>query len=312
MQPIDMEKILKDAPFDVSVIIPAKNEKRNICTCLDAVFDQRTKYSYEIIVIDSGSDDGTVELVEEYESVRLLEIEPRAFGHGRTRNMGASVSRGRYLVFLNADAIPVGTGWLDALIDPLTADKDGKLAGVFSRQLPRENCYLYMARDLNASMPAQPRRITKPGRLTSMLFSTVSAAIPKRVWLQKGFKQNIIIAEDQDWARSVLKEGFHILYRPDSEVVHSHNYTPQQLMKSKLDIARATNPFKSRFSALTLGGLLVLGGAAFKIIGDFYYIWFKTPNAMTREDKTEECKISMEARWASFTGRYKGWIYKDE
>ena len=305
-----MEKIgdKNKADIDVSIVIPARNEGETIGQCMDAVCQQDTLYKVEMIVIDSGSTDNTPDVVKFYPLVKLIQIEPEAFGHGKTRNMGADMAAGHYIVFLNADAIPVNTHWLNALIDPLKENKD--VAGVFSRHIPKKGCYLYMVRDLQNSMPKKRmvRTGTGIGRLDFMLFSTVSAAIRRDVWQQYPFDRDIIIAEDQAWAKKVLNKGLKILYEPASMVYHSHNYTPRQLMENKRKIGQASGRFKNRMSALVLGFLLMTGGIVVKVTGDIFFILFKQSERISFAQKVREIKMSLIARFASFWGRYNGWL----
>ena len=294
------------ANIDVSIVIPARNEGKNIGQCLQAVNKQEAPYAFEIIVIDSGSTDNTVEIVNQYPLVRLVQIEPGEFGHGRTRNLGAEMANGHYIVFLNADAIPVNTNWLSLLIEPLTRDKT--IAGVFSRHVPKEDCFLYMVRDLQNAMPGKKILRTHAGKMDFMLFSTVSAAVSKETWRQFPFDNDIIIAEDQDWAKKVLNNGKKILYEPASMVSHSHNYTPRQLMENKRKVARASARFKNRFTALTVGFILAAGGILVKGMGDMAFILFKTPKKIPFRKKIKEIKMSLIARFAAFRGHYKGWI----
>lgn len=294
------------ANIDVSIVIPARNEGENIGQCLQAVNKQETPYTFEIIVIDSGSTDNTIDIVNQYPLVRLVQIEPGEFGHGKTRNLGAEMAKGHYIVFLNADAIPVNADWLNPLIELLTRDKT--MAGVFSRHVPKDDCYLYMVRDLQNAMPGKKILRTYAGKMDFMLFSTVSAAVSKETWQQFPFDNDIIIAEDQDWAKKVLNNGKTILYEPASMVSHSHNYTPRQLMENKRKIARASGRFKNRFVALTVGFILVAGGIFVKIMADMFFILFKTPKKIPFPKKMKEIKTSLMARFAGFWGRYKGWI----
>ncbi len=291
--------------IDVSVVIPARNEEANIRRCLEAVLGQETLFRVEIIVIDSGSEDATVEIVRSFPQVQLIEIPAREFGHGRTRNLGAEEARGTYVVFLNADALPMDPVWLNHLIDPMNRHAD--IAGVFSRHFPREDCYLYMARDLYTSMPDRQMLRTRAGALDFMLFSTVSGAVRKEIWRRFPFQPDIIIAEDQDWARKILDQGYNILYQPTSAVRHSHNYTSRQLKQNKQAIGRASGRFNNRFSALTLGLVLAVGGMVVKMAGDAVYIWFRSHRKISISRKIKETGISLAARAASFYGRYLGW-----
>lgn len=292
----------------VSIVIPAKNEAKNIAQCLDAIYSQETGtgFHFEIIVIDSGSTDSTIHIIKKYPTVNLIQINPGDFGHGKTRNLGAEMAKGDYIVFLNADAVPLNARWLTSLIEPLMTNQN--LAGVFSRHLPREDCFLYMKRDLLTSMPDQKITRTKAKKMDSLLFSTVSAAMPKKIWQQFPFANDIIIAEDQDWAKKILNNGLAILYEPASIVRHSHNYTSRQLMENKWKVGKAEGRFHNKITALIAGFVLMACGIVYKIIGDIIYIFFRTPRQFPFSRRLKEIKISFAARVAGFWGRYNGWI----
>ena len=304
-----MEQTVEDfkEKVDVSIIIPAKNEEENIGKCLEAVYKQERNYRFEVIVIDSGSADRTRDMVKKYPLVRLVEIQPGEFGHGKTRNLGARDSKGDYIVFLNADAIPVDKYWLNSLVAPLTKDK--KIAGVYSRHIPKEGCYLYMVRDIQKSIPGKPMVRSQTKSFDFMIFSTVSCAIPRDTWSKYPFKDDIIIAEDQEWAGRVLDQGLKIVYEPTSRVYHSHNYSPRQLFEIKRNTAISTRRFKTRFCALVCGFILMIVGMNLKMIGDIIYIFFKFKGSFSR--KIKEVRTSFKARMASFLGLYKGWISED-
>src|ERR1700690_1861163 len=101
--------------IETSVLIPAKNEALNIRSCLDAVFSQPKKAEFEVILVDSGSSDGTPEIVSSY-PVRLYRIAPEEFHHARTRNYLARLARGKYFIYLNADAFPASPNWMHSLL----------------------------------------------------------------------------------------------------------------------------------------------------------------------------------------------------
>lgn len=106
---------------DVSVIVVNYNGRHWLERCLVAIREQLTAGD-EIILVDNGSTDGSVELVRERISgVRVLVL-PRNFGFAGGNNAGARVATGAYLVFLNNDTIPQA-GWLKALREPLDGDQ---------------------------------------------------------------------------------------------------------------------------------------------------------------------------------------------
>ena len=78
---------------DVSIIILTKNGEEHLDALLQSVGEQETSCRTEIIVIDSGSRDNTLSIVDRY-PVRLHCIPPEEFGHGKTRNLGAGLARG--------------------------------------------------------------------------------------------------------------------------------------------------------------------------------------------------------------------------
>jgi rhamnosyltransferase len=87
----------------ISVIVPVKNGEATIKECLDAIIRQTIYPSIEIIIIDSGSTDNTLEILKTF-PVRLITIEPGSFNHGLTRNMGAGAAAGKLLYFTVQDA----------------------------------------------------------------------------------------------------------------------------------------------------------------------------------------------------------------
>ncbi|GAG06643.1 unnamed protein product, partial [marine sediment metagenome] len=100
-----------------SIIILTKNAGNEFEKLLDAVFSQSSK-DFEVVLIDSGSTDKTLEIAKGF-PVRIHKIKPESFDHGGTRNLGAKLAKGKYLVYLTQDAIPANRMWLENLIKPL-------------------------------------------------------------------------------------------------------------------------------------------------------------------------------------------------
>ena len=131
------------------------------------------------------------------------------FHHGRTRNLGAELARGETLVFTSQDAYAAGDAWLARLTAPLR--DDDTIAGVYGRQLPHEDArppeqyfldFLY----------GPDRRVQRldPGHELSFeatLFSNVNSALPRRVWEAFPFADDIVMSEDQEWSRRILRAG---------------------------------------------------------------------------------------------------------
>ncbi len=299
----------------ISIIIPTKNEEKNIKRCLEAILKQKIQANNEIIIIDSGSTDDTVTIIKEFQikekqNIKLFEILSEDFGHGKTRNMGADLANGNYLVFLNADAFPVDENWLSQLIDGF--NKENNIAGVFSRHLPKENCHLYMVRDLKKSMPTVSYVRNRQKALEYMIFSTVSCMILKKIWNKYPFKDDIIIAEDQHWASQILKNNLKIGYQANSLVYHSHNYSFKEMYNVKYKVSKSSEDFNSKISAIILGLVLVIGGITIKLLDDLGFIFSRENKSLSLSQKFIELRNSLKARFAGFSGKYVGWISKKD
>ena len=96
------------APPKISVVIPTLNEGKRIRNCLLSIANQDFPYSYEVIVIDGGSNDNTLKIVKSFDVTRVEEAE---LGRGRARQLGAEVATGDILIFTEADCI-VPSDWL--------------------------------------------------------------------------------------------------------------------------------------------------------------------------------------------------------
>jgi rhamnosyltransferase len=212
-----------------SIIIPTKNEEPNIGACLDQVFGQRVDFPFEVLVIDSGSRDRTIEIVQKYPA-RLLQIAPGDFHHARTRNLGGRASSGTFLVFLSGDAIPVDHGWLNALLRNF---QEPRVAAVYGRQVAKADAkperVFFMQHRYGTQRIAKSARDEAAGKYILYQFSNVNAAIRRDVWELTPFPEDIDAYEDFSFAIQAIKQGHTIVYEPDAAVVHSHNYS---LLKS--------------------------------------------------------------------------------
>src|SRR5512142_1312443 len=119
-------------PF-VSIILRSFNEGWALRETLPALRAQDYK-RWELIVIDSGSTDGSVELIEQMQPRHFVRLEPREYNPGRVLNRGMSLARFEVGIFLNADATPQGSNWLRPLVEALA---DPQVAAVYGRQIPR-------------------------------------------------------------------------------------------------------------------------------------------------------------------------------
>ena len=132
----------------VSVIMRCKNSDWVIGQTLTALFCQSYK-DFELIVVDSGSTDRTLEIVKQY-PLRLIQIEPTEYYPGTVLNMAIEQSDSELIVFLNADAVPLRKDTLQKLID---AFDDDSVQADFARQIPRPEADTWVKRDYAQSFP---------------------------------------------------------------------------------------------------------------------------------------------------------------
>lgn len=219
-----------------SVVILTKNGERYLHSLLDALFGQKLNGRFEVIVIDSGSRDRTLTIVAEYPDAWLYEILPEEFGHGKTRNLGAELAHGEFLVYIPQDATPVGHDWLEKLLRPF---ENPAVAGAYARQVPRSDANAmekFFLGDAYSSTP-ETRSLAsgEDASLARCFFSTVSGAIRASIWACHPFREDIIMSEDQAWANEIMRAGHAVAYAPDSCVLHSHQYGIADVFRRNFD-----------------------------------------------------------------------------
>ena len=98
--------------MDLSIIIPVYNKSKLINRCLDSIFSQTTKYSYEVVLVDDGSTDNSVELIKTRTESNIILFEQQNAGPSVARNKGVELSHGKYCAYLDADDY-----WEDGFIE---------------------------------------------------------------------------------------------------------------------------------------------------------------------------------------------------
>lgn len=198
---------------------------------LTALDRQAGAVDRQLVVVDSGSTDGTLDLLRA-RGAAIVSIAPGTFNHGSSRNEGLARATGEFAVLIVQDAVPASDRWLEALLAPLLADP--AVAGSFARQQPWPDASALTAHYLSTWVAAQaiPRVIgpfTREAfeamppaeRHLACAFDNVCSCIRMRTWRAHPFRATPI-AEDLEWARDVLLAGHKLAYAPDAVVWHSH------------------------------------------------------------------------------------------
>lgn len=221
----------------VSVLIRTKNEARDISKALELIRNQSWQ-PIEIIVVDSGSTDRTVEIVKQHSDINLIQIAPEEFTFGRSLNIGFQAARGEVVVSLSAHAFPCDCYWLENLVKLFD---DPKVAGTYGKQVPQPDAWPPVRRDYLEFYGDRLRLQTRLDKWYEHDFSNANSAIRYRCWQERPFDETLTGSEDREWARAMLGLGYQIVYKPEAAVYHSHNEPLFKVYQRTYREALATN-----------------------------------------------------------------------
>jgi rhamnosyltransferase len=191
---------------------------------------------FVLVVIDSGSSDGTREAADAA-GARVECIDQREFNHGGTRNRAIALTSGERVCLLTQDARPMTKSYVANLVRPFD---DESIDGVYARQFPRGDCDPLLAERLrrwSATRDEPEQKSLVKGdalkslaafealppleRYLSSVFDNVASAVRRSTWKQLHFPERTF-GEDVAWGRLVLRAGGTLAFEPTAEVEHSH------------------------------------------------------------------------------------------
>jgi O-antigen biosynthesis protein len=216
---------------EVSIIIPVFNELHFTQACLASIQEHQGSDRFEVIVVDDGSTDATVDAVPRIPGIVYTRNETNS-GFIASCNRGAEKARGHYLVFLNNDTL-VRAGWLCTLLD--TFDQEAK-AGIVGSKLLYPDGRLQEAGGIiwsdgsgwNYGKFDDPQKPEYNYLREVDYCSAAALMIPKKLFQHLGgFDSRYVPAyyEDTDLAFKVRQAGYKVLYQPLSEVIHYEGAT---------------------------------------------------------------------------------------
>lgn len=219
----------------ISIVIPTWNGGEIFRKNLYAVKNQKFNKKVELIIIDSGSSDGTPEAAEEAGAI-VIRIDQKDFHHSRTRNLAVSHAQYDEVVLLVQDAIPYSNHWLDDLTNAIT---DTNVVAAYGKQIPHDDADVY-ARfevDYHGEYLGDERRIqslNSPNQFMAMSYEEALrcvrfdnvCAIYKKDMLSRFPFPDIAFGEDMAWAKEVILKGHKVVFDPSIQVKHSHNRPP--------------------------------------------------------------------------------------
>lgn len=209
---------MKPIKPSVSIIMRTKDVADIVGQTLAALYSQTVR-GFDLLVVDSGSTDATLEIVGRYPA-RLIQIRPEEYYPGRVLNRAIADTDGDIVVFLNSDVVALRPDTLEKL---LSAFNDPRTMAAFARQLVRPEAHDWVIRDYIEAYPASGEAPLWQA------FSLPLAAMRREAWQIQPFYTDAWGSEDTEWGVRARERGFKVAYVPESLVMHSHNYTLRQL-----------------------------------------------------------------------------------
>ncbi len=222
-----------------TVFIPTYNAQPYIEDILQQLEKQKLNENFEVLIIDSGSTDNTLKIINKYLNKKTLnlrfhEISNSEFGHGKTRNLAAEMARGEFVVYLSHDAIPAHNKWLYELIKPFELNK--KISGVMGAQIPRtfappiikfqvQDAFSGFGPYFGTTIFYKDSFLKEAQHFydSAAFYSDVNSAARKSILTSRLPYRDVPYAEDQIFGRDILEANLMKAYAPRGSVVHSND-----------------------------------------------------------------------------------------
>ena len=198
-----------------SIIIRTYNEERYLPELFSAIEKQTIlKSEYEIIVVDSGSQDKTVSIAESF-GAAVVRIDKKVFSFGKSLNDGCNAANVDVLVFISGHCIPVDGFWLERIIAPI---QRGDVSYTYGKQEGRDTTKFSEYQVFRKYFP-EKSMIPQSGYFCN----NANAALKRCVWEKFHFDEKVTGLEDMCLARTLVESGQKIGYVSEAAVFHIHN-----------------------------------------------------------------------------------------
>jgi len=272
-----------------SIIIRAFNEEEHIGKLLTGI-DQQTFQEREVVLVDSGSTDATLEIASKYD-VKIVNIKSSEFTFGRSLNRGVEAAEGTYIVIISAHCYPVYPDWLEQLLRPFedqqVAVSYGKQRGADSNHYSEHQFFRTYFPDI--SQPDQGQPYTH----------NANAAIRRSLWEEHPYNEEITGLEDLAWSSWAKSQGYSIAYVSEAEIIHIHKETIKQIHNRYRREAIAMKQLlpESHFSIRNMIGMFIQ-----KSFSDLY---------QARKDRVfwKELLNILSFRLVQYLGTWEGYRY---
>lgn len=270
----------------VSVVIRAFNEGHHLGKLL-AGLEQQTVRPDEIIVVDSGSTDNTVEIAKAA-GCRIVTIPKDLFSFGRSLNYGCEAATGEILLIVSAHVYPIHDGYVDHMTRPFA---DNKTDIAYGRQVGDHRTKFSESRIMLKWFPEES--IWDQGHPFS---NNANAAVRKSTWVKYKYNEELTGLEDLEFAKRVIADGGRVAYVAEAPVVHVHEETWATIQNR---YRREAIAYKRIMEKSSMPGVKAVGLAAVNIVSDY---WHAVRYGCLRQNLTSIPRF----RAAQFYGAWEG------
>ncbi|MBE0568172.1 MAG: glycosyltransferase family 2 protein [Deltaproteobacteria bacterium] len=208
----------------VSIVLLTKNAGKEFVKTLEAISRQDVDFPFEIIVLDSGSTDGTLELSGKYDA-RIYRIPPAEFNFGLTRNHGFSLASGDFIVTISQDVVPFDKSWLEKMVSPFLTDKN-VVAVQGKTVVPGKSEVFYWEKKGFFYFTSESRNWIEKYKCG---LSFVNCAVRRDFW-EKHQLGSIPFSEDKVFQKMIHDSGMDIYVAKDAICFHGHQYSFKSLI----------------------------------------------------------------------------------
>lgn len=202
----------------ISIVILTKNAGPAFRQTLDQISAQTVDGDFELIIVDSGSSDGIVELLNNYPA-RLYTIRPDEFNFGLTRNYGFSLAKGEYIVTLSQDVTLSNQHWLANIIKPFQDNEMiAAVQGVICSSV-NEDVFYWERNGLFYFTSETAKWMSK----YKIGLSFVCCAIRRSIWEQNQIGYTPF-SEDKLFQMKIHNKGYQVVVARDAVCYHGHQY----------------------------------------------------------------------------------------